>query len=481
MPEPELTLSLGRTDVISGESLALEAVLTNRSREAVQVQSSPYVPITYEFQGEDGRLRYSTSGLAYRRALTSGLRLPPDPEPGFVQVEPNQSREFHQDPALYLLEGLTPGRYLLRAKLPIGERIIESPPVPIRVSPAVIRRLAFSHCARHGSMLTVFDHTDKGGEHWVFLRETAGVQLPAGVAVRLRQSAEGRPIGDLTAGVHVGPGLIRRWTVWLEDGELVFVGPGVGPQPGPLPLPLAEPRLAQPGFHLRDYSGVFAVLGNSKEGAIVQIVRATLDGATASPPAAFFDALPERVLARWEEAGAEPAIQLLWAYVSGPEVRVFARSYNLAGKPLRASPTELYSRPARLLALELDPLAEESGWAHALFESLRRSEGPVYVRIPLSGAPARPQEFRVPAPPKPVNAWAISGLETGGLLVLAHIEDRIWVTSVRRRDWEPLTEPVGAVQHLRLAASTGRYWGALWVDPASGLRWVSDPRFRADA
>jgi len=481
LPAIELSISLKRTEVISGESLALLAVVTNRGPEPVEIQTSPHVPITYEFRAQDGEVRYRTSQQAYGKALTAGLQLPPE-SPSFTRLEPGQLRRLHQDPALYLLAGLAPGRYVLAARMPAGAVEIEAAPLEIQVTAARLRSLASLYCPYQNAMVNVFDHTDAAGASWVFFRETISVQLPAGVAVRVCRAEKG--VEDVAAAFHVAPRLEGRWLAWAEDGALCarkVWGGTVMTEVAPVALALGQPRLTQPGFQMADGSGVFLAAGTAEGRARVQIVKVTPQGAGASAPAALYQSLPERVLARWQAGGPEPVIQLVWADRAGEQTRVFVRAYNLAGKTLAAGPKQIHARAARLLALELDPLGEEPGWAHALFEAQQPKEGPVYVRIPLSGAPARPEEFRVPAPPKPASDWAISGLETGGLLVLARIEDRIWVASARGRDWEPLTGPVGEIQRLRLAASTRDYWGALWVDPASGLRCVSDPAFRARA
>ncbi|MGC8792276.1 MAG: hypothetical protein ACP5U2_02665 [Bryobacteraceae bacterium] len=63
--------------------------------------------------------------------------------------------------------------------------------------------------------------------------------------------------------------------------------------------------------------------------------------------------------------------------------------------------------------------------------------------------------------------------------MLAAIEDRIWAASARGRAWELIAPPLGTIRHLRLVASPHGYCGALWFDPASGLRGLTDPRFAA--
>lgn len=476
----DFSLSLSRADVISGETLMLDAIVRNESPSTVRIRTSPPVPIEYELRTTDGNLRFTASALAYRRSLEAGLQLPPETETS-VDLRPGESRRFRQDPALYLRQPLPPGKYLLSATLEVDGAAVQSAPLEINVNAARIRHLAFCHCALAGSMVAVFDHTDGAGRNWIFSRETSGLQLDAGVARRLEIGAEGRRIQEVAATVHVAPRLMGRWAAWLEDGSLRLVGPGAGPHPDPLPIALGQPRLVQPGFSLRDGSGVFIVAGLADGRAVMQLVTASHQRAAIAAPAALYRTLPERLLARWEEAeeGREPILRLLWADWTGGQTRLFARPYSLTGKTLAPGPKQIHARAARMLALELDPLGEDAGWAHALFEAARPDEGPVYVRVPLAGPPASPEESPLPPPPKPASDWAISGLGTGGLLVLARIEDRIWVASARGRPWQPLTAPVGEIRHLRLAASRYRYWGAFWADPASGLRWASDPEYRA--
>ncbi len=480
----ELSLTLRRTEVISGESLALQAVVINLGTQPAELQISPYSDVTYEFRSaEDGALRYTTSSRAYLRGITAGLQLPPL-TPTKVTLAPGQSRKLREDPALYLMQPLVPGKYLLSARLAVDQNRVESPAIALQVVPARISHSTLFYCPYQVSMVCVFDHRDQGGA-WVFHRETEGEALTSGIAMRRQAVGRGVQPQDVTAALHVGPRLEGRWLAWLEEGALGALrvwGQAVTAKPPLIPIELAQPRLVQPGFHLSDGSAAFLVAGMAAGRARLQAVTLTPDKGVASAPAPLFEIVPQRVLACWTPGGAEARVMLVWADARDSETRVFLRPFSLSGKPLAAGPKQIYARQARLLALELNPLPEDPpGCAHALFEPHDHSGRLAYMRIPLAGAPQRPEEFDVPAPPQPASAWAISGLQTGGLLVLACLGDRIWVASARGREWAPLTGALGEVRHLRLAASTGGYWGALWADPASGLRWASDPNYRARA
>jgi len=480
----ELSLSLGRTQVIAGESLALQAVVTNGGSQPVEIQISPHSGLIYEFRSsQDGVLRYTASSQAYLRAVTAGLQLPPL-SPSTVTLAPGQSRKLREDPALFLMQPLAPGKYLLSAKLAVGDSQSESSPVALEVIPARIAHLTFFYCPYQNAMVCVFDHRDDGGA-CVFHRETEGEQLGSGVAVRREAISAGKEGLGVAAAFHTAPQLEGRWIAWLEEGALSALrawGPAVTAKPPLIPIELAQPRLIQPGFHFGDGSSVFLVAGMEAGRGRLQAITLTPEKSAASTPAAFFESVPQRVLACWTPLESQPRLTLVWADTRDSEARVFAMSYSPLGKPLTAGPEQIYNRQARLLALELDPLpAEPPAYAHALFEPSESSGQFAYVRIPLAGAPERPQEFRLPPPPQAASEWAISSLETGGLLVLARIADRIWVASAQGRQWEPLTGAIGEIRHLRLAVSTGGYWGALWADPASGLRDVSDPGYRAQA
>jgi hypothetical protein len=481
VPEIEISLSLPRTEVISGESLALQAVVTNRSGDPFPLQTQPHSPLRYEFRSTNGRVRLVASNQHYFKALTAGLQLPPGPRPTTVTLAPGASHTFREDPALYLMQGLLPGGYRLSARLLTGMGEIESEPVNLDVTAARIARLSLFYCPYRTAMVCVFDHTEPGHTAWVFLRETLSEQLFTGTARRLAQAESGRAVCDLAAGFHTAPRLQGRWVAWLEQGELRAQrvwGQAVTARPSPVTIELAEPWLVQPGFHLADGRALFLVAGKDGGRARVQAAIFSPEAGRVFPPAALFETLPERILARWSGVESRP-LELVWADPGQQGARVLVRPYNQEGKTLAAGARQIYADAARLLALELDPLGGGSeGWAHALLAPGGATEGPRYIRIPLKGAPARPRELAVPPAPSPASEWAISGLETGGLLVLARIQDRIWVASATGRSWMPLTQPQGEIRHLRLAASRGGYWGALWVDPASGLRWASDPDYR---
>lgn len=476
----ELTLSAARTDLVSGESLALRALLQNRGPAPVRVQTFPDVPLTFEFRdAATGELRFRCSHAAFDRALTAGMQMPPAPPPQFDTLAPGQSRQFFEDPALYLRQVLPPGRYLLVARLGGPDYEITSAPLEIRVSPLRASHTAAAYCVYRNAMLALCDHANDG-EPWIFYRETqTGPQVEAAVAARLEKASA--RVRGMAVSIHTAPGLQGRWIAWLEEGVLKarrVSGDAIMASPAAAATALDDARLGQPGFHLADGSGLFILAGTAGGEARLRFARITDGGLRMSSPTLLKGPLPARLLAQSLHIGETVSLWLAWAQETEGVVRILARAFDLEGSPLAPGPREVYSREARLLACELAGFGfARPAFAHALIQVPPRDQL-VYVRAPLEGdAPV--QQLRVPDPPKPPGAWAISGYETGGLVVLAAIEDRIWVASARGRAWEPLTPPVGRIERLHLMASNTDYWGALWLDPDTGLRGFSDPMYRA--
>lgn len=476
----ELTLSASRSDVVCGESLNLRAVLRNRGSLPVRLQTFPYIPLTFEFRdAATGEIRFRCSHAAFDQALTAGMQMPPSPPPQLESLAPGQSRQFFEDPALYLRQVLPPGRYLLGASLSGPDYEIASAPTEIRVSPLRASHVAVAYCVYRNAMSALCDHASDGSQ-WIFYRETqTGPQLEAAVAARLEQVLT--RVSDMALSIHTAPGLQGRWIAWLEDTMLKarrVSGDAMLNSPAAAATGLDDARLVHPGFHLADGSGLFILAGLAGGETRLRFARTTNEGVRMSPPSLLRAPLPARLLAQCLQNGRQMVLWLAWAQEGEGAVRIFARPFDLDGSPLAPGPREIYVREARLVAFELAGFGStRPAFAHALVQAPPRDQL-VYIRAPLEGdAPV--QQLRLPDPPGPPSAWAISGYETGGLLVLAAIEDRIWVASARGRAWEPLTPPVGRIERLHLMASNMDYWGALWLDPDAGLRGFSDPLYRA--
>ncbi|MGC8792277.1 MAG: hypothetical protein ACP5U2_02670 [Bryobacteraceae bacterium] len=259
MSDLELSLQLPRTEVVSGESLALQAVLVNRSPQPVSVQTFPVVPLEFEFRDAAGQIRYRCSEQDYRDSLAAGLQLPPPPQPEYETLSPGEFIRFPQDPALYTLSVLTPGRYSLVARLALAGRHIQAAPIELRVVPLELSRLAVAFCAYQNVALALFDHRSHEHPATLYYRPTSsGPKLEDAVAFRLGTAST--PLRDLAVSIHTAPDLQGRWIAWLENGLLKarrLWGRAVLARPDAVATGLDQPRLAQPGFHPADGAGLF--------------------------------------------------------------------------------------------------------------------------------------------------------------------------------------------------------------------------------
>ncbi len=118
--------------------------------------------------------------------------------------------------------------------------------------------------------------------------------------------------------------------------------------------------------------------------------------------------MPARLLAQCLRTGDPTRLWLAWARESDGLVRIFARPFDVEGVPLTSEPRHVYSRQARLAALDLATFGSaQPPYAHALLQTPPR-EQLIYVRAALKGE-TPPQQLRIAEPPRPPSLWAVSG------------------------------------------------------------------------
>ena len=501
MPGAQMTLELKRRDVVTGESLALKALVTNTANEPFMLQAGLASCPQYELRSpDDGRVLAVFSQEDYVEGLRMGRQGPPLPERK-EEVQPGKSYTMRGDPALYAMAGIPPGRYHLAGRAFAAAQEadtppahVESPPVEITIRPARIRRVAAFFCPYGGSEAAVFDHTDPEDGIWLLQKETGSPRVDAGVFYRRDKLAGEGPLEDLALAIKTASGTEGRWVAWVRGGSLgALLGwdNAAAGKAGPAAIELERPRLASPGFQKADGSALFLAVGIQDGAAVVQPCVVSHPKVAKGNIVPLAKDLPARILAHCSQGEDGERIHLVWAERAGDTTRVYARAYGKDGAPLTPKPVELYARDASLQALELAPLpvpGRPGPWAHALFGPQERKDEQgkaeiyfTFVRIPLGGALGDPQEHEVIPPAEPVEAWAVSGLVGGGgVLVLAKTPDSILRTwAGPKTEWQVLAKDVKDVHHLSVVASPGGYWAAVWVDPASGFRFAADPDFGA--
>ncbi|HUT35446.1 MAG TPA: hypothetical protein VNE39_18300 [Planctomycetota bacterium] len=494
MADAEMTLDVPKRDVITGESLALKATVRNTGNAPFVLHAGPASAPEFELRSAaDGQVLGVFSQESYIKIMGAGRQAPP--LPGVTaEVQPGESHELREDPALYATAGLPPGRYHLVCRAATDKGEVASAPVEITVRPAHIRHLASLYCGFASSAAMAFDHTDAEGAVWLFQNETESEQVDAGV-FHCRGKLDGQgPLDGLALAVKTGSESDGRWVAWLRGGSLGGVlgeSNAVIGKAAPVAVDLAQPRLVEPGFQADDGSALFLVAGLKGGAAFVQPCIVSAKGVAKGQAAPLARELPARILANRIEGDDGDRIRLVWAEKAGDATHLYAREYGASGAPLPLVARRLYTSDAALQALELWPMPIPGGGeacVHAFSGPQKRADAQgkpqhlyTLARIPLDGPLDDTKQHVVVAPQAPVRGWAVSGLEADGrLLVLANLADgivRTWAGG--DGGWEGLAQGLRACQGLRVVESPSGYWAAVWTDPASGVRYAPDPSYGA--
>ncbi len=478
-----LGLATDRTDVVSGESIEIRATIGNDGSSVLSIPTESLSPVEYMLRAAASGRQHVLSQVDDTETLRAGRPAPDLPRED-VRVPPGQVATYRDDIALYAQERLPPGRYRVTATCVTGDGRIEAALPDIEVVPARIGGFSTLHCFYSHVQATGFSHTGRDNATWIFQEDTRTQELRTGVFFRRHQLPPGGNVTDLVVAVHTQPRLEGRWLAWIRDGSFAALsgwGDALTGLVDPVGIDLDSPQLVAPGFQNGDDTCLFLCAGG-RAGA-TWLVPCQVAGmrAVVGPAVKLCDGRPRRILARGHEAGRQMgAIDVGWAdQDSNGATDLHAAACGPDGR-LAEPPRQLYRSTAPLLAWELEPYAAAApGAVHALFGPEGDDRRITYVRAPLDGrTPAL--ETRLPPLPigltHPLQAWAISGLEPSQMRVAAlAATGEIWMAA--RGEWMKLLDAPGA-RDLRLVTTPFEaYWGAVWIDPDAGARYLADPEF----
>jgi hypothetical protein len=180
-------------------------------------------------------------------------------------------------------------------------------------------------------------------------------------------------------------------------------------------------------------------------------------------------AVPERLLAHYQSAGAGAAVTLVWPEVEGNVVRIYRRSFAPGQTAGQGEHKLLVERSGPLVALEMAPLGPDV--ADALFGPALKQTTCTYLRISLTDGKLL-AEHSLEAPTEKVDNWAIASAPLEELPVLAKTGDLLLKATAKTAGaWNVMASGVREARYLQLhVLRNARLW-ATWVDPQTGIEY----------
>ncbi len=475
----DITVSPVEAEVLSGESLKVEVIVTNIDDEPIAVQAGriPYSPIIYELLSpDDHRMIYGVSQRTYRMRR-AGKRVPAPMKPVMKTLATGESVTYTEDLTKYAESGFAPGQYHLVAKYMLGRAFIASEPVDVWIVNPNIRNLSTVFCLLQGVMGTVFDHLNSDGSISLFQRETLTRDPENGVFWRRLNAPTSDPLDDLAISIHTNPLGEGRWFAWLQSGSVSAArgwGDMVTASVEPVAIELGDAKLVKPGIHLADGSGLFIVSGLSGGQPGIQQFIFSRQGAQGGNIIPLSQYQNEQILACYNPL-ENGQLYLAWARESVGTTGIYFCQYSMSSQEVTVPPELLYEGRPPLAAFEMQTLTGDGkAQVHALFGS---GDGEMnYVRIQLDRQKQSVEERAFPAPSAEAKAWAISTADIDDPPVIARTDDSIlWTQARKNAEWNVLTESTEEITHLHILASDrGGFWAG-WVEPSFGIRYAQIP------
>jgi hypothetical protein len=425
--------------VVSGESLPVRTVIENRGAAPASVPSHDG-PSQFDYEIRElreGKNVYRTSlDITSRRRSPDLFR--PQPVPPEM-LPPKQKAEWEDDLADMLNQGIAPGKYAVKAKLPTNG--LESPQAMFSVLAPNLE--SYSSHLSQGILTSVMAHrrTDGGAE---LLQRDSLVRDPReGVFYHRQKLGSGKV--SAAGSIDVAPAGNGRWMAWLQDRKLTASnGWGSTLMLTTKPLDI-DGDLLDPGFQIDVGTALFGVVTRAAGSARLETFVASPKGlerhwSTALGPGPISNA-------RWHWS-QEGGLTVVWETAGGTLVRMsFAR---------QGSPT------SGLETLARDPVA---AWG-------MRPDGPLSIwmvrrtdsGIQLGLLPARQAYSFAPQPD--LRAFGVCETESD-VRVVAADASHVWVAGKSGAPWQQVAETSGA---RFLSAFPMRGCWAEWLDPGYGIR-----------
>jgi hypothetical protein len=498
MANIQLTLSLYKTDYMSGESIVLGVTITNNGNEVVSLQATPEWSVQYELLSPDERkviYKISSNDLPWRTDPDA-----PVLELEFDEIPPGESISYEEDIASYVSGAICAGEYNLVAQGKINDELFKSEPAKIVIHPSQYRFFNTEYCTYSGSFVSILEHQDIDKKFYGYLRESMTILADYGVFYRYTACEK---LQDIGFSVYADSRIRGRWAAHIQNGtfnaSLTDEGDLLG-RSSEISLELTQPQLVKPGFQMipagndRFGPALFMVKGLHNNQAVIQPYTVSIDCTKKGERIQLGTTLPEKIIAGFSTSRQGREIVLAWPEKNGTGFRIVTRTLSKEGLPVASEPVTVLKKDVPLLAMELAPIStDQEHWIHALYGPVRVEEVKTddqvkkivvlaYCRIPLNGTGQAIQEYPVQAPEgsyeKPVELLAISGYTTGGLHIIAkHNEDILHASAKKFTGWSVLFSGLSQTSNLHLAADMSNYWCAIWFDPERGIMYGPNPDF----
>lgn len=467
----ELSIELKpvRDRVLVQESLPVITSLVNRGSAVITAPAADGPsPFVYELRPtQDGQGVRLVSEQRALEATTPGTPQPSDPLP--FNIGPGGSVPRRDDLAAMAVKPFAPGTYSVTVQTNVPAPIGPSAPASVQiVAPRLVaaasnvdaffdRPFAFIHAEDNGAFPILAQHGDASkAESIVFQRAATEERWPKpdSVAVSVPTGSEAK----------------THWVAWTAGGTLLATkdwGPSRTHTLLRATLPGPAARLLSPGYFFADDSGLFMAL----DGATLHAYRVT-ETALVRTWSATLAGKPERALLRYAGgARADGVIQLTTVSGQGGRSRLSMQAWSVKdGRETLPHqvisdlfyPVLAWSIPAtgkgRPVRLHVISGPSPDGRSACLAYQLEKNT----VRIP-----AQP----VPAPPEPVQQWALTVAGNGKVVVTARSSRKVFAITLPNTAWQTLAGDTSAEGFFDVFANHDRAW-AEWFDPRFGFRYA---------
>lgn len=480
----KVTVNLEHDEVVVGESLKVEVRLTNGGTAAVEV------PTTDETSQFEYTLRPKHEGdPSYTLSATASMyaRYPVDYRPmpfeGKLTLKPGDSQSYVEDLAIYMVEPLKPGQYVLSAAYYTEGGGSESSGITLSLIPPKVRAMATVAGPTEGRLGHVIAH-EKADRGVVVLQRESREYVPADGIWYARANVEpSAAVAGVASAMELAPNNGVRWFAWLQAEGM---GAGVAgiemyARVGPEALGVKSPILQTVGWQPSVESGTFVALGVDPQERVALAVATFLATGTASVKTVPLanPKMPLQWAARYRTQNGAVHFDVVTVEDAAAKVRVQRQSVT-PDKGKVEPPVVLAERSEPLAALAVYPIAGAApGVVDALFGPVGEKAQMTFLRIPLDGgAPIAEWSFAVPNDlnKKRPTAWAIASKPLPDPIVLAKVGDRLMVRrAADGSEWSTLGMNALAVEHLQLEVIGDQAVWAIWADPAAGIQYKMIP------
>lgn len=468
----QFTVSTRNPEIIIGESLPVEVRLLNSGGSIIQVPS-PDSPSVFEYMLRTAPGQAPVLSLSRRFAVAARADdTMPAPPLTMVPLQPGAGQTYQENIADYAVSPIPAGKYLLSVAWQSGTGRVESPGIPLTVTPPQVVTV---DGVGAGLLLA---HRNANSVTTLLQREQSAGLLADGTWHRRADIPAGVQVTGTASAARIEGGTGPRWFAWLQ-GEAAGAGAAEGKtlflRVDPISTGLRAAALQGIGWQETNESALFAALGaGPKGGATLGLLIFTDNGQGQARLVPLAPAgLPLRWAVRLTPPVASGHYDIVMATQEGQMMKLIRQTVR-SGKATAEAPVTLIERAEPLAALSFETLTGENkrDVVDALFGPMGDNARMTVMRLPLSGgAPIAEWRFTAPVTPdkKRPSAWALAQHTLVNPPVLAKSGDKLMARRAGGNSpWVTVAENAAQADHLRLEVVDDQVW-AIWSDPVTGI------------